>query len=116
MNMTNRISKHFEIRILLIGSIILLLVGIISLDNIGQKDTYEVRVFQCEQQGWGYEIIENSKIIIYQPNIPCIKENKAFPNKNAALNTGKLVLSKIKNKEIPSLTIEELNDILDFYN
>jgi hypothetical protein len=101
----------------LIASVILLIslffvVFSTSFENAGQKDIYKVRTFKCNK-GWGYEIIEKEKTIIHQAYIPCIEGNKSFPDEKSALNTGKLVILKIKNQENPSITIEELNTILE---
>lgn len=99
--------------ILLIVAILVFL--IVSKTSIRPKNTYKVQTFECNK-GWGYEIVENEKTIIYQPYIPCIEESKAFPDEKSALNTGKLVLSKIKNQKNPSITIEELNKVLEENN
>jgi hypothetical protein len=106
----------------LITSVILLMslsftfiISTVYFENVKQKDIYKVRTFECNK-GWGYEIIEKEKTIIHQSYIPCIEGNKPFPDEKSALETGKLVILKLKNQENPSITIEELNTILDINN
>ena len=60
--------------------------------------------------GWGYEIYQDQKLYIVQPNIPAIAGNKGFINKEDAQRVAELILTKIKNNELPpTVTIEELN-------
>ena len=111
MNMIKRISVII---------IVLSVIGIASFlywravpkaEDYKADNVYEVNAFEYNR-GWGYQISKNGKVIIYQPCIPCIEGDKSFPDKILAENTGNLVLSKIKNHENPSLTIEEVNKIL----
>lgn len=77
-----------------------------------EADIYNIETFEYNE-GWGYQISRNGKVIIYQSCIPCIEGEKSFPNKKSAMNTGSLVVAKIKNYENPTVTIEELNTILN---
>jgi hypothetical protein len=74
-----------------------------QINNQGLK----VHVFEINK-GWGYKIELNNKTIIYQPFIPVISGEVAFKSKNDALKTGNLVMNKILNNKVPTLTKEDL--------
>lgn len=76
-------------------------------DKNKSADGYSVETFKSAN-GWGYQISKQEKVIIVQPFIPCLIGEKPFPDEKSALETGELVLSKIRNDEAPSITIEEL--------
>ncbi len=95
-----------------VTSTILLLTAIIAWKLFfpcekNEKPKLEVIGFKTND-GWGYKIMHNEKQIIYQPFIPAIKERKAFETKETAVAAGNIVLRKIQSREIPMVTIEEL--------
>ncbi|HEX3009613.1 MAG TPA: DUF4907 domain-containing protein [Bacteroidales bacterium] len=65
-------------------------------------DTFQTSI------GWGYKINVNKKTFIYQPFIPVIETHEGFESKELAERVGNLVIEKLKRKEMPSLTIEDL--------
>lgn len=75
------------------------------------KSIYNVEVFKSGN-GWGYQIKSDEKILILQTYMPCVRGNIPFPDKNSALKTGKLVMTKMMNLEDPTITMEELNTIV----
>jgi len=72
---------------------------------------YKVEVYKSEQ-GWGYDILINKKTVIHQPYMPSVSGQVAFESKYAAKKTGHLVVKKIKKKQLPTITTDELNSIL----
>lgn len=76
---------------------------------------YSVETFKSDS-GWGYQINKKEKVIIVQPYMPGIKGNRPFPDEKSALEIGELVISKIKNNEDPSVTMEELNKKIRIYD
>lgn len=118
MNTMNMIKKTL-ISTLILSAICaaLLLYFIFRTESGFHKETevYSIETFEYNK-GWGYQISKNGKIIIYQSCIPCIDGQKSFPDKKSAISTGNLVLSKIKNYENPTVTMEELNAILKLNN
>jgi len=62
--------------------------------------------------GWGYDVLVNKKLYIHQPYIPAVEGQQPFRDKRTARKTGKLVIRKLKNHKIPSVTKEELKEIL----
>ncbi len=74
-------------------------------------DSLTSAVFRVEG-GWGYEIIKNGKVLIYQPFIPVIEGRIPFRDSNDALITALCVIEKIrKNKIPPALTHFELDSM-----
>ena len=60
--------------------------------------------------GWGYQVLVNGKVYIYQPFVP--GNNKApFPSKKAAKKAARLVENKMRSGVTPNLTREELEKI-----
>jgi len=62
--------------------------------------------------GWGYNILLNTHVVIHQENIPAIQTQKGFENKGEAKKAASLVIQKILFHENPSLTISEVRNIL----
>ncbi|HEY8659658.1 MAG TPA: DUF4907 domain-containing protein [Hanamia sp.] len=58
--------------------------------------------------GWGYNILVDHKIFIHQEYIPAIAGNKAFLNKEDAMKTAGLAISKLIKGKQPSITKEDL--------
>ena len=61
--------------------------------------------------GWGYNILVDHKIFIHQQIIPAIPGNKVFGSKIDAEKTSNLVVQKITNKHLPSVTKRELDSL-----
>ena len=61
--------------------------------------------------GWGYNITVNDSVVIHQNVIPGIQGNKGFAKQNDAAKVGNLVLDKIKNKQLPLITLRELDSL-----
>jgi hypothetical protein len=71
---------------------------------------YKVRAFKVAG-GWGYQIIQNEKVYVNQPFIPLVQGKTAFPNKKSALGTGKIVLKRIQQHQLPVLTLDDLKQL-----
>jgi len=70
----------------------------------------EVRI-TAQHPGYGYQIINNNKIIINQPFIPAIQGEKTFTNEADAQKTAQLVLSKIHHYSLPGISVHELDSM-----
>ena len=58
--------------------------------------------------GWGYEILVDHKVFIHQEYIPVIAGKKAFLTKEDAMKTAGLVVGKIVNGKLPTITKDDL--------
>ncbi len=61
------------------------------------------------ENGWGYTITQNDKIIIKQTIIPAVENNSSFKSKRDAMKVGELVLQKLNNNLSPTVTKNDLN-------
>lgn len=71
----------------------------------------ELQTFQL-QDGWGYQIVMNKKVLIYQPTIPAIDTLMSFPDEAGARRVGSLVLERINNNKDFSVTKEDIQHAL----
>lgn len=61
--------------------------------------------------GYGYQIKEGNRILIDQPFIPAISEEKAFKSREDAQKVGELVLKRVKNHTDFSVSVKELREL-----
>ncbi len=61
--------------------------------------------------GWGYNILVDHKIFIHQQAVPAVGGNKIFIKKEDAEKTAKLIVQKIINKKVPSVSAHELDSL-----
>ena len=72
--------------------------------------TYEVIV--AEGGSFGYDVFADGKKLIHQPNIPGQPGTAGFKSRMDAEKVAKLVIRKIKNREIaPAVTEQELRNL-----
>ncbi len=69
-----------------------------------------MEVFQSND-GWGYNILMDDRVFIRQDIIPALHDVKGFSSKQDAEAVGNLMLSKLKNKKMASVNIEELKEL-----
>lgn len=66
--------------------------------------------------GFGYQIFARDKLIIEQPFIPAISNEKVFDSKEDAIKVAQLVIYKIQiGERPPSISIEDLDSLKIFY-
>jgi hypothetical protein len=96
---------------ILVGLVFLLILAATGIVYGYKNYHYAVEVITSEQ-GWGYNILYNNKLIIHQPYIPSVSGQIAFGDKSSARKTGQLMVKKLKNKQSPAITRAELDYIL----
>lgn len=62
-------------------------------------------------RGWTYHILIDDKVYIDQQYIPCVAGKQRFTSEDDALKTGRLVLKKLRDGQIPTIKIQELDSI-----
>jgi len=60
--------------------------------------------------GWGYEILVDSKVYIHQDYIPSIPAYKRFSSESDALLIGNKMIAKIKQGKKPALSVKEIEE------
>ncbi len=68
------------------------------------KVTYNILTLGADN--FGYDILENNKILVHQPTIPGVPGNNGFKTKAEAIRVAKLVKQKIVHNQMPP-TISE---------
>jgi len=102
--------KMISKRSLLIFALFLAIV-LITVILTGRGHFYEVELFKSEQ-GWGYDIVKDKRIYIHQPYMPVVEGQVPFSTRQSARKTGRLVVKKIRNRESPALSREEIEAIV----
>jgi hypothetical protein len=76
------------------------------------SEKYEVLTTINEDQGFGYQILKDGKLMIDQKNIPAIQGARGFSSKADAEKTANYVLEKIKKGAFPpTISVEELDSL-----
>jgi len=68
-----------------------------------------LQTFEVEK-GWGFAIKINDKEFINQQRIPGIQGNYPFKSKEDAEKIGELMIKKLKERKMPSISLEELKE------
>jgi len=100
-----RIRKNFSLIVTKHNLIFSL--GILLFISCAKNENLHVRTFKTNN-GWGYTITNNEKIIIKQNIIPVISKNKSFKTEKEALRVGQLVLQKLTDDLSPTVTKKDL--------
>jgi len=90
--------------------LILLLITIGTVKTVvfpNNTSSYTIKTFEIDN-GWGYSIFKNDKLVIRQKEIPAIQTKKRFETKDDAETCAKIMLNKLKERKIPSITKREL--------
>lgn len=77
----------------------------------GKGHFYDLSLFRSGD-GWGYNIAVKGNVLIHQPFMPAVEGEIPFPDKMTARKTARLVIKKMKNREIPSVTREDIRRIV----
>ena len=107
------------IKVLIAGSILILIAQISSLIiSLESDEIYKQRsnsnlitsIYKIEN-GYGYSLSNNTKILIKQDFIPGAEGKHPFCNIEDAQNIANLVKKRIKNKQNPRITKDDLNTL-----
>lgn len=74
----------------------------------------ELQTFQLGD-GWGYQIVMNQKVLIYQPTIPTIDTLMPFPDEASAQAIGSIVLEKLNQNRDFTVTITDIHKSLSYF-
>jgi hypothetical protein len=73
---------------------------------------YIIKIIPAGNAGYGYDIYKGKTLVIHQPSVPALPGNSGFATKAAAEKVaGKVVEKMQKGESLPTLTIEELNQL-----
>ncbi len=84
----------------------------VLLGGCGQKnDGFSYEVFETGD-GWGYEIQVDGEPFIRQTEVPAVSGVRTFPTEKQAGRAAKLVIQKMEKTGSPTVTKEEMEEIL----
>lgn len=63
--------------------------------------------------GWGYTILVNDTIFIHQEVAPALATPRGFTTEQQAKKAAKMVLKKMRTHQFPSLSINEVQSIMN---
>jgi hypothetical protein len=86
----------------------------LSLTHCQVDNKVNYRVIRVEN-GWGYELYNQERIVIHQEIIPVIEGNNPFLSRKDARKTGKLALQKLYKGRIPVITRQDLDSLKILY-
>ena len=75
--------------------------------SCNRNEEYLVKSFRINN-GWGYTIAINNKIVIKQTVIPTVSKQVSFKTEGDALKVGNLVLKRIKQNLSPTIAKKDL--------
>ena len=83
-----------------------------SVPKLSESDILTYSIFSIVPSQYGYDIFQNNKLLIHQPQIPGISGNKGFETSEDATKVATLVVDKIKKGIFPpTVTLEELKNL-----
>ena len=108
--MTKKFSKKGLIVTLAILIVAALFIILRNHDKNNDEVYVEVKTIHTEL-GWGYNILTDGKVYIHQEFIPAITGKYGFKTEEDALKVGRKVISKISQKELPSISVSDLKEL-----
>lgn len=76
-----------------------------------KQATFQIKLVEYDN-GWGYDIYLDEKLVIHQPHIPAMAGRKGFKTKEQANSVAELAVLKIKNGIMPpTITLQELDSL-----
>ncbi len=91
-----------------------------SKDNPYAKAVIDIKTFQTDTTGWGYDIYIHKDLYIHQKYIPAINGNKGFKSETDANKVAEFVAGKIRNNIIPPTVktgeLDSLGILYEHYN
>jgi Domain of unknown function (DUF4907) len=100
-------KKHNTI---VIGLCLLVAAGIWIIPALHNRHTFDYKTFKAPN-GWGYDILVDNKLFIHQDCIPVIPTKKGFARQYEAQKVAQLVIQKLRNGKMPSVTKSDLDKI-----
>lgn len=85
-------------------------IAILCMYGKRRQPEFNYSVFHA-QKGWGYDILENDRLVIHQENIPVISLLKGFDSKEQAQKTALLVIEKLQHNKLPTLTKFDIEQV-----
>ncbi len=92
-----------------IGLLVILTIAVYYYES---ASVYAYHVYEY-QDGYGYCIKRNRKVLIQQDFVPTRTGYRPFEQKKYATKAAQLVIAKLKKNETPALSAAEVNSIME---
>ena len=77
---------------------------------LGHKKKIDYKTFHTTS-GWGYDILVNERLFIHQECVPALAQKRGFATEGSASAVARMVVHKLENNELPTLTYGELTQV-----
>lgn len=77
----------------------------------GPDHYYTIEVVELHEGGFGYKILHQDEMLIYQPFVPAVGHNKPFANKEDAIKVAQLVRNKLESGYGFSVSAKEIQEL-----
>ncbi|HZY82327.1 MAG TPA: DUF4907 domain-containing protein [Cyclobacteriaceae bacterium] len=76
------------------------------------KSTITYQIIGSDIEGYGYDVFADGKLTVHQPVVPGQPGNKGFRTKADSEKVARLVVEKLKKRELPpTVSVEELRTL-----
>ena len=79
--------------------------------KIGPDHYYTIEVVELHEGGFGYKILHQDEMLIYQPFVPAVGHNKPFANKEDAIKVAQLIRNKLESGYGFSVSAKEIQEL-----
>jgi hypothetical protein len=98
--------KYIILPVLFLSTILICFTVLKTVFN--KSENFKTMVYKSNN-GYGYSVSYNNKLLIKQDFMPAIQKSQPFCSSNDAQKVADLVVEKLYKKENPKVTISELN-------
>ncbi len=77
-----------------------------------EKSKLTYKIINAPNKTFGYDIFSDGKLLIHQPSVPGMSGNEGFKTQQSTEKVAQLVITKIKNGQMPpTVTVEEMQNL-----
>lgn len=106
-------TKNVKLSVVFISLIAVSILSVFAYKAYRKNTGVYVETVKEGNNGWGYRIYVKGKLVVKQDVMPAVSGNNGFPCEEAAQKTAELVVMKVGKGGSPSLTSEEVNEIVN---
>jgi Domain of unknown function (DUF4907) len=107
-----RMTKKAKLLVVSISLIVVLIGSVFAYKAYRKNKGVYVETVKQGKDAWGYRIYVKGRLVVKQEVMPAVPGNNAFPCEEAARKTAELVVMKVGKGDSPSVTKQEVDDIV----
>jgi hypothetical protein len=105
----NDLGKFIGVFSLIIGLLLLISLTRFKETEISSNDSYDLEIIEIDEH-WAYQISIGDRVVIRQMVVPAVRGKQMFESKDDAKKIGEIVLKKLQTEQLPTVTIEEIQN------